>query len=29
VAVVIGLFLKKSKEGLDEEEEPWEEVDDI
>jgi len=29
VAVVIGLFLKKSKEEIDEEEEPWEDVDDI
>jgi hypothetical protein len=29
VAVVIGLFLKKSKEVIDEEEEPWEDVDDI
>jgi len=29
VAIVIGLFLKKSKEVIDEEEEPWEDVDDI
>jgi len=29
VAIVIGLFLKKSKEVVEEEEEPWEEVDDI
>jgi hypothetical protein len=29
IAVVIGLFLKKSKEVIDEEEEPWEDVDDI
>jgi len=29
VAVVVGLFLKKSKEVVEEEEEPWEEVDDI
>ena len=29
VAIVIGLFLKKSKETVAEEEEPWEDVDDI
>jgi hypothetical protein len=29
VAVVVGLFLKKSKEVVEEEEEPWEDVDDI